>query len=60
MATQAAVHQRNLESAILFMQTEHAQTLKGLHEEIKDLQKKCSGITKNINFSFLYIIMKSI
>jgi coiled-coil domain-containing protein 92 len=44
MATQAAVHQRNLESAILFMQTEHAQTLKGLHEEIKNLQKKCSGI----------------
>lgn len=43
MATQAAVHKRNLESAILFMQTEHAQTLKGLHEEIKNLQKKCSG-----------------
>lgn len=43
MATQAAVHKRNLESSILFMQTEHAQTLKGLHEEIKNLQKKCSG-----------------
>lgn len=49
MATQAAVHQRNLESAILFMQTEHAQTLKGLHEEIKNLQKKCSDLTFQLN-----------
>lgn len=43
MASQAAIHKRNLESAILFMQSEHANTLKGLHEEIKNLQKKCSG-----------------
>ena len=42
MATQAA-YQRNMESNILFMQTEHAKTLKGLHEEIQTLQKKCSG-----------------
>lgn len=49
MATQAAVHKRNLESSILFMQTEHAQTLKGLHEEIKNLQKKCSDLTFQLN-----------
>lgn len=50
MATQAAVHKRNLESSILFMQTEHAQTLKGLHEEIKNLQKKCSGNWQKTSF----------
>jgi len=36
--------QRNLDSAILFMQQEHAETLKGLHEEISSLQKRCSGM----------------
>ncbi|XP_067686041.1 coiled-coil domain-containing protein 92-like [Haliotis asinina] len=48
MATQAAVHQRNLESSILFMQQEHATTLKCLHEEIHNLQKKCSDLTFQI------------
>jgi len=38
------IKQRNLDSAILFMQQEHAQTLKGLHEEIATLQKRCSGV----------------
>jgi len=46
MTTQAAAHQRNLESAILFMQQEHANTLKGLHDEIRNLQKKYSGVWK--------------
>ena len=41
---EAAIHKRNLESSILFMQQEHANTLKALHEEIQKLQKKCSGI----------------
>ena len=40
---EAAIHKRNLESSILFMQQEHANTLKALHEEIQKLQKKCSG-----------------
>ena len=43
MTSQAAIHKRNLESSILFMQQEHAGTLKALHEEIQKLQKKCSG-----------------
>ena len=43
MATEAAVHKRNLESSILFMQQEHAATLKALHEEIQKLQKRCTG-----------------
>lgn len=43
MATEAAVHKRNLESSILFMQQEHATTLKALHEEIQKLQKRCTG-----------------
>ena len=34
---------RNREVSILFMQKEHAATLKGLHEEIRRLQQKCSG-----------------
>jgi hypothetical protein len=51
MTSQAAIHKRNLDSAILFMQQEHAETLKGLHKEIENLQKKCSGIY--IHFSYL-------
>ena len=43
MTSQAAIHKRNLESSILFMQQEHANTLKALHEEIQKLQKKSSG-----------------
>ncbi|XP_076473026.1 coiled-coil domain-containing protein 92-like [Babylonia areolata] len=42
---EAAVHKRNLESSILFMQQEHAATLKALHEEIHKLQKKCTDLT---------------
>ena len=30
-------------NSLLFMETEHAKTLKGLHSEIQHLQKKCSG-----------------
>lgn len=39
------VRQQNLESAVLFMQSEHANTLKALHEEIHHLQKRCSELT---------------
>jgi len=38
--------QTQLQSArksLLFMETQHANTLKGLHAEIKNLQKRCSG-----------------
>jgi hypothetical protein len=44
MATQAEIKQRNLESSILYLQQEHSNTLKGLHEEIQQLQKKNSGM----------------
>lgn len=37
--------QTNLESSILFLQLEHAATLKALHEEIAKLQKKCSQLS---------------
>lgn len=53
MATQEAIHKRNLESSILFMQQEHAATLKALHEEIKKLQKKCSDLTFELNMAGL-------
>ncbi|XP_069134980.1 coiled-coil domain-containing protein 92-like [Argopecten irradians] len=55
MATESAVHKRNMESAILFMQQEHANTLKALHEEIRNLQKKCSDLTFQINMQGLGI-----
>ncbi|XP_045172478.1 coiled-coil domain-containing protein 92-like [Mercenaria mercenaria] len=55
MATQEAIHKRNLESSILFMQQEHAATLKALHEEIKTLQKKCSDLTFELNMAGLDI-----
>jgi len=31
--------------SILFMETEHAKTLRGLHDEIKSLQKRCTDLT---------------
>ena len=43
MSSQEAAHRRNEESALLFMQQEHAETLKGLHDEIRKLQKKYTG-----------------
>ncbi|VDI15608.1 uncharacterized protein LOC143076841 [Mytilus galloprovincialis] len=49
MTSEAAIHKRNLDSAILFMQQEHAETLKGLHKEIENLQKKCSELTFQLN-----------
>ena len=42
-SSMAGMREKNLESAVLFMQTEHASTLKALHEEIQHLQKRCSG-----------------
>ena len=45
MATEASLLKRNLESSILFMQTEHATTLKALHDEIFRLQKRCTDLT---------------
>ncbi|WAR03400.1 CCD92-like protein [Mya arenaria] len=53
MATQEAIHKRNLESSILFMQQEHAATLKALHEEIQKLQKKCTELTFELNMAGL-------
>lgn len=34
-----------LESSVLFIQQEHAKTLKALHEEIAKLQKKCTELS---------------
>lgn len=36
---------QNTESSMRFMQAEHAQTLRGLHDEIHKLQTKCSELT---------------
>jgi len=44
-SSMAGMREKNLESAVLFMQTEHASTLKALHEEIQHLQKRCSELT---------------
>ena len=40
--------QKSLQSSILFMQEEHAKTLKALHSEIQHLQKKCSELTFSV------------
>jgi len=42
------VRQQNMQSSILFMQQEHANTLSGLHNEIHRLQQKCSGIVTRV------------
>lgn len=36
---------RNAESAIAFLQTQHAKILQGLHTEIQTLQQKCAHLT---------------
>lgn len=41
--TDTRLQLQNAESSILFMQQEHAQTLRGLYAEISKLQKKCGG-----------------
>lgn len=53
MSMQEAIHKRNLEVSILFMQQQHAATLKALHEEIQTLQKKCSDLTFELNMAGL-------
>ncbi|XP_005100446.1 coiled-coil domain-containing protein 92 [Aplysia californica] len=55
MSSESAMHQRNLESSILFMQQEHASILKGLHEEIALLQKRCTDLTFQLTMNGLTI-----
>ena len=57
MASIEDMRLRNREVSILFMQQEHATTLKGLHEEIEKLQKRCSGKYNNcFNEMYRYIM----
>ena len=51
MSSETSMHQRNLDSSILFMQQEHAAILKGLHDEIAVLQKRCTGKGMSSNVS---------
>ncbi|GFO46490.1 Gag Pol polyprotein [Plakobranchus ocellatus] len=55
MSSESAIHKRNLESSILFMQQEHAAILKGLHEEIGRLQKRCTDLTFQLTMHGLTI-----
>lgn len=55
MAMEAAMHKRNLETSILFMQQNHAATLKALHEEIQRLQKKCTDLTFQLTMNGISI-----
>ncbi|CAG5133177.1 unnamed protein product [Candidula unifasciata] len=55
MSTETATYKRNLESSILFMQREHAATIKGLHEEISSLQKRCTDLTFQLTMQGLTI-----
>lgn len=47
MISQLESEKQNLQSSLLFMQQEHSNTLRALHEEIAGLQKKCRGIITN-------------
>ncbi|BFZ18503.1 hypothetical protein BsWGS_21542 [Bradybaena similaris] len=55
MSTETATHKRNLESSILFMQQQHAAIIKGLHEEISSLQKRCTDLTFQLTMQGLCI-----
>lgn len=37
--------QQSFQSSILFIQEQHTETLKSLHDEIQKLQKRCSELT---------------
>jgi len=41
--SQLEMQLQSARKSILFMETQHANTLRGLHQEIQQLQKKCSG-----------------
>ena len=43
---------QSLQHSVAFLQSQHADTLISLHEEIEKLQKKCSGI-----LSFICILL---
>ncbi|KAF6017917.1 CCDC92 [Bugula neritina] len=45
MISQLESEKQNLQSSLLFMQQEHSNTLRALHEEIAGLQKKCRELT---------------
>lgn len=54
MTTESVIQRRNLESEMLFLRQEHAKTLKGLHEEIKVLQKRCTDLTFKLTMHGLH------
>ena len=64
MTSEAVIQRRNLESEVLFLRQEHAKTLKGLHEEIKVLQKRCTGKSlkksKKFNYEILWALQLTI
>lgn len=43
---------QNAEKSIEFLKATHAEVLKGLHEEIENLQKQCSGLLSSFFFNF--------
>ena len=57
MSSESAIQKRNMESSILFMQQEHAAILKGLHEEIGRLQKRCTGESPQSIYRFRPLIV---
>lgn len=39
-----SAREENLQKSLFWLQQEHAKTLKDLHGEISNLQKRCSGL----------------
>jgi len=45
------------EKSVIFLQQTHAEILKGLHDEINNLQKQCSGSAKKHNSTLLFFFL---
>ena len=48
MLAEAQLQLQNAQHSVLFLQNEHAKTIAGLHEEIRNLQTKCGGEMRGI------------
>ena len=44
MLAETQMQLQNAQHSVLFLQNEHAKVIAGLHDEIRNLQTKCSGL----------------
>ena len=53
MLAEVQLQLQSAQHSLLFLQTEHAKVIAGLHEEISNLQGKCSGEFLKIDTYYL-------